>query len=579
MENLVKYKGYGKCLELKTDDKGQRVFAETSVEKLIACQALLSLSVEKNIQTHIKTCVTPLAVWNALKGLYVDKGLSRKIGILRQMISTRLEDTDGMQAYIDTIVDCSNRLNGIGLTMDDQWIAAILLAGLTENYKPLIMALEATTTELKSDLIIAKLLDAQGDTPENESGFFSKKGNKSQKRVNTNQKCKNCGRNNHPTNECRDEKKCFNCKKPGHLMKDCRSLKKNEKSKANTAFVTLSLKAAQPGPMAAREWFIDSGGSRHMSYDGEKILNKQQPNTADIVCANNQTMKVKAVGETKLKLKNEDVSLKEVLHVPELGVNLLSVSKMVEKGNTVYFDKQGCTIRNHDNDIVAQVTPENGVYKLTEKMDRCMAVCDAYTWHRRLGHINFNALKSMRDGAVVGIDFKDDGSKLKNCEVCCKGKMSRLPFGSNGTRATKILELIHSDLAGPMENPSIGKAKYLLTFIDDFSHKTFVYFLKTKGEVFSKFKEFKNLVENQTGRKIQKILDSIDEDDENTDVKCGNKLAKQTAGNGALSSTEAEYMAMTSAACGVLWMQQLVRQWTVRTFKDILAVVLKLLKS
>lgn len=95
--------------------------------------------------------------------------------------------------------------------------------------------------------------------------------------------------------------------------------------------------------------------------------------------------------------------------------------------------------------------------------------------------------------------------------------MSKLPFGSNGTRATKILELIHSDLAGPMENPSIGKAKYLLTFIDDFSHKTFVYFLKTKGEVFSKFKEFKNLVENQTGRKIQKILDSIDEDDENTE--------------------------------------------------------------
>lgn len=89
-----------------------------------------------------------------------------------------MEDADGMQAYIDTIMDCSNRLNGIGLVMEDQWIAAILLAGLTDNYRPLIMALEATTTDLKSDLIIAKLLDAQSGKNEGETSFFSGNKNK-----------------------------------------------------------------------------------------------------------------------------------------------------------------------------------------------------------------------------------------------------------------------------------------------------------------------------------------------------------------------------------------------------------------
>lgn len=50
-----------------------------------------------------------------------------------------------------------------------------------------------------------------------------------------------------------------------------------------------------------------------------------------------------------------------------------------------------------------------------------MVGCDSYTWHRKLGHINLNALKNMRDGAVIGINFKDDGTNLKNCEICCSG--------------------------------------------------------------------------------------------------------------------------------------------------------------
>lgn len=86
--------------------------------------------------------------------------------------------------------------------------------------------------------------------------------------------------------------------------------------------------------------------------------------------------------------------------------------------------------------IHSEYKPKKMVMRVKEDVEKCMVVCGAYTWHRRLGHINFDALKKMRDGAVIGIDFKDDGSKLKNCEVCCSGKMSRLPFGNNGSRAT-----------------------------------------------------------------------------------------------------------------------------------------------
>ena len=84
---------------------------------------------------------------------------------------------------------------------------------------------------------------------------------------------------------------------------------------------------------------------------------------------------------------------------------------------------------------------------------------------------------------------------------------SKQPFKNEGSRATSLLELIHSDLCGPMENQSLGGARYFLTFIDDFSRKVFVYFLKCKSEVLEKFLEFKNKVENELDRKI-KVLRS-----------------------------------------------------------------------
>jgi len=69
-------------------------------------------------------------------------------------------------------------------------------------------------------------------------------------------------------------------------------------------------------------------------------------------------------------------------------------------------------------------------------------------------------------------------------------------FPSCGKRAKHILELVHSDVFGPLKVPSLGKFVYYVSFIDDFSRNTWIYFLKKKSEVFDRFKEFKALVEN-----------------------------------------------------------------------------------
>jgi len=89
------------------------------------------------------------------------------------------------------------------------------------------------------------------------------------------------------------------------------------------------------------------------------------------------------------------------------------------------------------------------------------------------------------------------------CENCVYGKKNRVSFASGGKRAKQILELVHSDVFGLASVPSLGKSVYFLSFIDEFSRNTWIYFLKNKSEVFDMFKEFKVLVENQTKKKIK----------------------------------------------------------------------------
>jgi 5'-3' exoribonuclease 2 len=69
-----------------------------------------------------------------------------------------------------------------------------------------------------------------------------------------------------------------------------------------------------------------------------------------------------------------------------------------------------------------------------------------------------------------------------------------------------ILELVHSDVFGHVLVPSLVGSFYYVSFIDDFSSKTWIYFLRKKSEVFKKFKEFKYLVENYTDKKIKVLI-------------------------------------------------------------------------
>lgn len=115
---------------------------------------------------------------------------------------------------------------------------------------------------------------------------------------------------------------------------------------------------------------------------------------------------------------------------------------------------------------------------------------------KRMGHSNGEALHLLPKRLLV-----KDLPVLHECKglcgACQLGNMRKLPFPTDGAwRASKKLELVHTDVCGPMKTLSLDESKYFILFIDDFTRMTLIYFMKERSQVFSIFHKWKKSVDN-----------------------------------------------------------------------------------
>ena len=115
-------------------------------------------------------------------------------------------------------------------------------------------------------------------------------------------------------------------------------------------------------------------------------------------------------------------------------------------------------------------------------------------WHKRMAHLHHGDLRVLKEMVTGVLDFSSEHHEL--CKGCILGKYTKTAFSSNDSRAAGILDLIHSDVCGLMSSTSLTGSLYYVVFIDDLSRKSCIFFMKTKGQVFRRFQEFKALVEN-----------------------------------------------------------------------------------
>jgi len=353
-------------------------------------------------------------VWLNLEKAFQDSGLNRRVGLLRTLITTKLEDSKSVEDHVNRIISTAHKLKGVGMEINDEWIGALMLAGLPESYKPMILGLENSGLPITADSIKIKLLQDVKDVSENKkSVLMTKYSSKS-------------------TSQQRKGPRCFECNKHGHFAKDCRNKSKkggntdkkqklitNEEATSSKQS-TLMCNTLLLGETGQNEWYINSSASAHMTLCSNWLKDIKKIKNENVTLADKR-IPVENQGDVHLDVSVcksvATVKVKDVLYVPDVATNLLSVSEMTRRGNKVVFDSDGCKIFNDQNRIIATTTIVGNMYRLNRPENRHVAFTkaqkDSNLWHRRLGHISDDNLLRLAKGMASGIDI----CKI-DCERC-----------------------------------------------------------------------------------------------------------------------------------------------------------------
>ncbi|KAH9687674.1 hypothetical protein KPL70_014852 [Citrus sinensis] len=474
MEALLITQGLGDAFEPEMKE-GKGVSSSKTPEEFAEihrkARSTIILSLGDSVIREVAKDKTVAGLWSKLESLYMTKSLANRLYIKKRMFTLKMAEGASLEEHIDEFNKVCDTLKTIDAALDDEGKALLLISLLPKSYKNLVDALmygrqTLTLDEVKSALNTRELQTKQGHLENSGSEGLTAK-------VKTDKKKKK-GKSK---NKERDLK-CFQCHKEGHFKRDCPEKKFKTKDSRNqsgdavvveeegyeSAGVCVATKDSQKG-----KWVMDSGCTFHMCPFRNYFNEYQAIDGGRVMMGNNSICKIIGIGDVSLKLHDGSIRvLRQVRHVPDLKRNLISLGVLDQIGCRIKLESGALSVLNGSN-LVMSGTRKNGVYILDGEVISGVAdVSIKHTedktrlWHLRLGHMSERGLKEL---AKQGLFGSDKIGNLEFCEDCVLGKSSR---GS-------------------------------------FKRKVWVYVLKNKDQTFEKFKEWKHMVENQTGKRLKKL--------------------------------------------------------------------------
>lgn len=253
-------------------------------------------------------------------------------------------------------------------------------------------------------------------------------------------------------------------------------------------------------------WILDTGATDHMVYSTDSLTTNRRVINRTVSLSNGAIAAVTHIGS----LHVANFVLHDVLCVPSFKLNLISISKLLYKSNyAATFTDHTCLLQDQrSGKMIGMGTERGGLYYLdTSQRTSCNAAIAPVSsspklWHQRLGHLS-NKIFHLLSHSVMNIQYCD----ISDCLICPLAKQTRCSFPLSSIRTKAPFELIHVDIWGGYHVPSITRAQYFLTIVDDYTRCTWTYLMSHKSDAQTYITAFINLVETQFSLKI-KILRS-----------------------------------------------------------------------
>lgn len=509
------------------------------------CKSYIVQCLEDNQIDLVRDKSTAYSMWKSLEERYEKRGIPGQMILRKRLMNMKLQKESDLEMFLLEFEEIIRQLKVTGAELKEEDLICTLLLAMPPSFETVItilenmkndeLTLEVAKNKLRGEIERRKATDNDNKKTENiKPAVFE-----AVKETNREGSCYICGKKGHFQRDCRNRGRGtfmnrnfrgqnnrrpqwnvrgrFNYRGRGYGASTSRDetvqghlVEQNEDR--NVCFMSDVRKEVNQVDVSSIVFCIDSGCTDHLINGKEYFSDFMYLNNPIKIhiAKNNSFMEATGVGNLKVKSyvfgKSYEILIKNVLFVPNLRRNLLSI-KRLELSNIKVIFENGKVLLYKENNLLG-IGKRDKLYEISFELNRseCLNIEvhneNLKLWHNRLGHIcNSNLNKLISKNMINGLE-NCKTSKIDFCESCIQGKMSKLNFGTR-TKAKRILGIVHTDIAGPISPTSHSDERYFITFIDDFSSFVYVFIIKNKSDAFDCFKEYVNIVQTKFNSKIE----------------------------------------------------------------------------